>query len=135
MVDKFLDKKYKLTTSENFDEFMKALGVGLVTRKVGNAVSPVVELKKDGDQYLLSSNSTFKNVLLKFKPGEEFDQETADGRKVKSTITVDGSTLHEIQKDANGKETTIERIFTDDEIKMICKVDDIVSTRIYKLQE
>lgn len=26
MVDAFLGKKYKLTTSENFDEFMKALG-------------------------------------------------------------------------------------------------------------
>ncbi|XP_030760274.1 fatty acid-binding protein, muscle isoform X1 [Sitophilus oryzae] len=127
-------KKYKLTTSERFDEYMKALGVGLVTRKVGNAVSPVVELNKDGEDYVLTSNSTFKNVVLKFKPGVEFDQETPDGRKVKATITVDGNTLKEVQKGADGKLTTIDRTFSDDEIKMIMTVGDITATRIYKLQ-
>nr|CAI5860832.1 unnamed protein product [Callosobruchus analis] len=119
MVDAFLGKKYKLDSSENFDEFMRALGVGLVTRKMGNAVSPVVELKKEGDEYVLSSTSTFKNVVLKFKPGVEFDQETPDGRKVKATITVDGNTLKETQKNADGTTTTIDRTFTNDEVKMV----------------
>lgn len=86
---------------------------------MGNAVSPVVDLAKEGDEYVLNSNSTFKNVTIKFKPGVEFDQETPDGRKVKSTITVDGNTLKEVQKDASGKVTTIDRTFTDDEIKMV----------------
>jgi hypothetical protein len=27
---------WKLTTSENFDDLMKELGVGLLTRKIGN---------------------------------------------------------------------------------------------------
>ncbi|KAJ8916595.1 hypothetical protein NQ315_000239 [Exocentrus adspersus] len=132
MVDAFLGKKYKLQSSENFDDFMKALGVSLVTRKLGNAVSPVVELQKEGDEYILTSNSTFKNVVLRFKPGVEFDQETPDGRKVKATITVDGNTLHEVQK--NGKETVIDRTFSDNEIKMVMSVDDITATRVYKVQ-
>lgn len=92
-------------------------GVGLVTRKMGNAVSPVVDLAKEGDEYILSSNSTFKHIVLKFVPGVEFDQETPDGRKVKATITVDGNKLTEIQK--GEKETTIVREFTDDEVKMV----------------
>ncbi|KAJ8929892.1 hypothetical protein NQ314_017376 [Rhamnusium bicolor] len=127
-------KKYKLNTSEKFDDYMKALGVGLVTRKMGNAVSPVVDLQKEGDEYILSSISTFKNVILRFTPGVEFDQETPDGRKVKATITVNGNTLHEVQKGADGKETIIDRTFTDDEVKMVMNVDDITATRIYKLQ-
>lgn len=90
----------------------------MVTRKVGNAVSPVVELNKEGEEYVLTSNSTFKNVVLKFKPGVEFDQETPDGRKVKATITVDGNTLKEVQN-GDGKVTTIDRVFSDDEIKMV----------------
>lgn len=90
-----------------------------MTRKLGNAVSPVVDLQKEGEEYVLSSISTFKNVVLRFKPGVEFDQETPDGRKVKATFTVDGNTLHEVQKNADGKETTIDRTFTDDEIKMV----------------
>lgn len=57
-------------------------GVGLVTRKMGNSISPVVDLKKEGDVYTFSSASTFKNTVITFKLGEEFDEETADGRKV-----------------------------------------------------
>lgn len=86
---------------------------------MGNAVSPVVELSKNGDEYVLTSNSTFKNITTAFKPGVEFDTETPDGRKVKSTITIDGNVLHELQKAADGKTTTIDRTFTADEIKMV----------------
>lgn len=94
--------------------------MGLVTRKVGNAVSPVVDLAKEGDEYVLSSISTFKNVVTRFKPGVEFDQDTPDGRKVKAVITIDGNTLHEVQKDpGSGKETVIDRTFSDDEVKMV----------------
>jgi len=133
-LDGLLGKKYKLSSSDKFDEYMKALGVGLITRKVGNSVSPVVELNKEGDEYILTSNSTFKNVVTKFKPGEEFDQETPDGRKVKATITVEGNTLKEVQKGDDGKLTTIDRTWTDDEIKMVMSAGDITATRIYKIQ-
>lgn len=86
---------------------------------MGNAVSPVVTLQKEGDEYIFTSDSTFKHVELKFKPGVEFDQETPDGRKVKATITIDGNKLHEVQKGSDGKETIIDRTFTDDEVTMV----------------
>lgn len=93
--------------------------MGLITRKVGNTVSPVIDLKKEGDEYILSSSSTFKNVVTRFKPGVEFDEETPDGRKVKATITIEGNTLKEVQKSPDGKVTTIDRTFTDDEVKIV----------------
>ncbi|ENN72097.1 fatty acid-binding protein, liver [Dendroctonus ponderosae] len=133
-LEAILGKKYKLASSEKFDEYMKAVGVGLVTRKVGNAVSPVVELRKEGDEYVLSSSSTFKNTVTKFKPGVELDDVTPDGRPVKATFTVEGNTLKEVQKGADGKVTTIDRIWTDDEVKTVLTLGDIVCTRIYKLQ-
>lgn len=86
---------------------------------MGAAVSPVVELTKNGDEYRLTSSSTFKDVEIKFKLGQEFDQETADGRKVKATITADGPTLHEIQVNGDGSKTTIDRTWTEDTIKMV----------------
>lgn len=125
-----LNKKYKLAKSENFEEVMKALGVGYLTRKVGNTVSPVIELTEADGEYTLTSNSTFKNTVTKFRLGEEFEEETPDGRKVKSIITQDDNKLIHIQK--GEKETKIEREFTDDEVKMIITVEDIVCTRIYK---
>lgn len=124
------NKKYKLETSDKFDEYMKALGVGLVTRKMGNSVSPVVELTENNGEYTLSSSSTFKNSVINFKLGQEFDEETPDGRKVKSVITQEGNKLLQVQK--GDKTTTIEREFSEGEVKMVLKVDDIVCTRVYK---
>lgn len=39
-----------MTSSDNFDEFMKAMGVGLIKRKLANSVSPSTEIidNKDG---------------------------------------------------------------------------------------
>uniref|UniRef100_A0A1B6EXZ5 Lipocalin/cytosolic fatty-acid binding domain-containing protein n=1 Tax=Cuerna arida TaxID=1464854 RepID=A0A1B6EXZ5_9HEMI len=86
--------------------------------------------EKDGE-YTLTSNSTFKNTAIKFRLGEEFEEETPDGRKVQSTITLDGDdTLVHIQKGA--KDSKIIRKFSKDEVKMTLTVDDVVCTRVYK---
>ena len=49
-VEKFIVGRYRMTSSEGFDEFMKALGVGLMKRKLANSVTPVVviEISEDG---------------------------------------------------------------------------------------
>ncbi|XP_050428134.1 fatty acid-binding protein, muscle isoform X2 [Adelges cooleyi] len=131
-MEAYLNKKYKLSSSDKFDEYMKALGVGMITRKVGNSISPIVELNKgDDDKYTLKSTSTFKNTSTVFKMGEQFDEETLDGRKVKSIITQEGNKL--VHKQIGDKvETTIVREFKPDELKMILTVNDIICTRIYK---
>ncbi|XP_050548341.1 fatty acid-binding protein, muscle-like [Daktulosphaira vitifoliae] len=99
---------------------------------MGNCISPVVELtKNDDEKYTLTSNSTFKNTATVFKLGEEFDEETPDGRKVRSIITQDGNTLVHKQK-SDKLETTIIREFKPDELKMVLTVNDITCTRIYK---
>ena len=100
---------------------------------MGSSVSPVVELTENNGLYTLKTTSPFKNSEIKFKLGEEFDEETPDGRKVKSVCTLDGNKLIQIQK--GDKQTTIEREFTPAEMKAIMKVDDIVCTRVYKVQE
>ncbi|XP_046739046.1 fatty acid-binding protein, muscle isoform X2 [Diprion similis] len=129
----FYGKKYKLSTSENFEEFMKALGVGLVTRKMGNSISPTIELTENNGEFSLKTSSTFKNSEIKFKLGEEFDEETIDGRQVKSVMTREGNKFIQVQK--GDKETIIEREFTPTEMKAVMKLGDIVCTRVYKLQE
>lgn len=96
-------------------------GVGLVVRKMGNAASPVVELTKNGDEYTLTSQSTFKNTTTVFKLGEEFEEETPDGRKVKAVVTQEGNKLIHVQK--GEKETTIIREFSEDELKMVSSTE------------
>ncbi|KAB7500991.1 Myelin P2 protein [Armadillidium nasatum] len=127
--------KYKLETSDKFDEFMKELGVGLVMRKMGNAATPTVEITEEDGTYTLKTITTFKTTEIKFKIGEEFEETTADGRVVKATVTQDGTkwTQNQIGDKKKGeKDSILFREFTDDGFKMECKVDDVVCTRFYK---
>lgn len=89
----------------------------MVTRKMGATVSPVVELTEKDGVYTLKTTSTFKNTEIKFKLGEEFDEDTVDGRKVKSVCTLEGDKLIQVQK--GDKDTTIEREFTPTEMKAV----------------
>ncbi|KAI4497708.1 hypothetical protein M0802_007248 [Mischocyttarus mexicanus] len=98
-----LGKCYKLQFSDKFDEYMKALGVSLVTRKMGASVNPVVELTESDGTYTLKTNSPFKSSEIKFKLGEEFEEETPDGRKVKSVCTLEGNKLLHVQKGSLSK--------------------------------
>uniref|UniRef100_A0A3B3BU51 Cellular retinoic acid-binding protein 1 n=1 Tax=Oryzias melastigma TaxID=30732 RepID=A0A3B3BU51_ORYME len=74
---------WNLKESEKFDEYMKALGVGFATRTVGNMTKPTTIISLDGDKMTVKTQSTIKNTELSFKLGEEFDETTADDRKVK----------------------------------------------------
>jgi len=130
-----IEGTYKLDFSENFDEFMKALGVGMVMRKMANSATPVVTITKEEDTYTVKQATTFKTTEIKFKLGEEFEETTADGRVVKSTITLEGNMLkHKQVGDAAKKEkdSTMDREFTDTHMNMFCKVDDITCKRNYK---
>jgi len=126
-------KAYKMTDSENFDGYMKALGVGFVLRKIGNSVTPTVELKKDGETYTLVTSSTFKTSTISFKLGEEFDEETLDGREVKSIITLEGNKL--VQKQGGTPESTIIREFDGNNMVATMTVGDVTCTRKYAAQE
>ena len=64
------------------------LGVGLVTRKMGNAAKPTQEITVNGDAWQIKTVSTFKTTDISFTIGTEFDETTADGRTVKVCIVV-----------------------------------------------
>lgn len=123
---------YKNTESKNFDEYMTALGVGYFTRTIGNSVHPTVELKKNGDKYTLLTTSTFKNSELHFELGKEFEEETLDGRKVKSTMTLDGNKL--IHKMGGKPPSTITREFKENEMIATMKVKGVTATRKYVVE-
>jgi len=105
----------------------------MVTRKMASTVSPIVELTEKDGTYTLKTSSTFKNTEIKFKLNEEFEEETADNRKVKSVCTLEGNKLMHVQK--GQKETTIEREFTPTEMKAVSVLfslnrDNCISIRL-----
>ena len=61
--------RYRLLKTENFDEFMKRLGVGLIKRKLANSVSPqnVIIINDDG-KYQINKHRQFFIKSIKYLP-------------------------------------------------------------------
>ncbi|MEE6520940.1 hypothetical protein FKM82_018933 [Ascaphus truei] len=122
---------WKLVDSQNFDEYMKSLGVGFATRQVGNVTKPTIIISKEGDKVVIKTQSTFKNTEISFKLGEEFDEATADDRNCKSTVSLDGDNLVHVQK-WDGKETKFVREIKDGKMIMTLTFGDVVAVRQYE---
>ncbi|XP_039973759.1 fatty acid binding protein 4b [Xiphias gladius] len=131
MVEQFVGT-WTLTASENFDEYMKAIGVGFATRQMGNMAKPNLVISVDDAGVIsMKSETTFKTTEIKFKMNEEFDETTADGRQAKTTFALENGKL--VQKQTwEGKTTTLEREVQDGKLTAKCVMADIVAVRTYE---
>ncbi|XP_061616474.1 fatty acid binding protein 4a [Phyllopteryx taeniolatus] len=130
MVEKFVGT-WKMVSSENFDDYMKAIGVGFAVRQVGNRTKPSLVVTVD-DQGTVSmkTQSTFKTSEIKFKLNEPFEETTADDRKTRTVFSLENGKL--VQKQCwDGKETSIEREVTDGKLIARCIMGDVVAVRTY----
>lgn len=121
--------KWNMESSENFDNYMKAVGVGTIMAKVGSTAKPTLHISIDGDTWTLKSETTFKTSKVEFKLGQEFDETTVDDRQMKTTFTLDGNKLTQDQKGAIP--STIIREVNGDKMVVTCKAGDVVATRHY----
>lgn len=76
---------------ENFDEFMKELGVGMIMRMAAKGVKPRLVIGENAGKWHIRSESTFRTVSYDFTPGVPFDETTPDGREV--TVSVSHASL------------------------------------------
>ncbi|CAM5116100.1 unnamed protein product [Natator depressus] len=122
---------WKLNSSKNFEDYMRELGVGFATRKIAGVATPNVIISTNGDVITIRTLSTLKNTEMSFKLGEEFEETTADNRKVKSIITLDNGSLVQVQK-WDGKETTLIRKLVDGKLVVKCTMNNVICTRVYE---
>ncbi|CAG9804027.1 unnamed protein product [Chironomus riparius] len=125
------NKKYKLERSENFDDFLKELGVNYLIRKMAGSTTSTVELVKEGDNdYSFNTTSTFRSQSIKFQPGVEFTEKRMDGQEIPCVITFDENKM--IQEQKGDKIVTLIREFTDEELFLTCKVGNVEAKRWFK---
>ncbi|KAE8588330.1 hypothetical protein XENTR_v10022464 [Xenopus tropicalis] len=76
---------WKMKQSDNFEEMLKVLGVNMMLRKIAVAAAskPAVEIKQDGEVFYIKTSTTVRTTEISFKIGEEFDEQTVDGRPCK----------------------------------------------------
>ncbi|XP_023339448.1 uncharacterized protein LOC111709776 [Eurytemora carolleeae] len=132
-----LPGKYKMESSEMFDEFLKALGVGMVRRRLAGSVVPinVVEIDQDG-LYTIKTLTTVRSTEISFRLGEPFIEDTLDGRRATTTATRTGNLLTLDQVGNPGEKNTVFTREVEGDI-MIAKltVENVTCTRVYKRME
>ncbi|XP_008578952.1 PREDICTED: fatty acid-binding protein 12 [Galeopterus variegatus] len=130
MVDQ-LQGTWKSISCKNFEEYMKELGIGRASRKLGCLAKPTVTISTNEDVITIKTKSIFKNNEISFKLGEEFEETTPRGHKTKIMVTSDNDSLIQVQN-WDGKETTIKRKVVDGKMVVESSVNNVVCTRIYE---
>ncbi|KAI1714335.1 lipocalin / cytosolic fatty-acid binding protein family domain-containing protein [Ditylenchus destructor] len=132
MSEKFVGK-WNLLESENFDAYLKHIGIGIIQRKLATSIKPSLLIDVNESHWKMTSVSTFKTHSIEFDLGVEFTEETIDGRKMKSTCTLDDGKLTQVQKkiDAKDKDSTFVRSVDADKLIVEMDSDGIKAKRIY----
>lgn len=65
-------------------------GIDFATRKIAKMLKPQKVIKQDGDSFYIHTTSTFRDYLLQFKIGEEFEEDNKglDNRKCKVRLNI-----------------------------------------------
>merc|ERR1711976_600884 len=98
------------------------------------ASTPTMEITKTGDKWKMVTATALKSVVLEFELGVPFDEDTTDGRKCKTTVTMEGDnkiiTSQKAQKSGQ-KDVTVIREFSDKgiHVQMIC--EDVTSVQFF----
>ncbi|KAL6039672.1 hypothetical protein STEG23_012402 [Scotinomys teguina] len=131
---------WKMRSSENFDELLKALGVNAMLRKVAVAAAskPHVEIRQDGDQFYIKTSTTVRTTEINFKVGEGFEEETVDGRKCRSLPTWENENkIHCTQTllEGDGPKTYWTRELANDELILVsCKKSSYAESTMHAWQ-
>ena len=130
--------KFKRTSANNCEEFLKTLGVSWLIRKAAKVSTPVTEISEAGGEWTIRTSTTLKTVELKFKLGEEFDDVTADGRDVRVKVVFEEGKIITVQKAKHENEKSTrsvgEMIGTEELIYTLSVdgIEDIVCVQKFK---
>jgi len=121
-------------SAEGYEDVLKALNVGFMLRKAATASTPVMTITEAGGKWNMITKTTMKSSEISFELGKEFDEETADGRKCKTTVTVEGNKMILSQKATKPgeKDALAIREFDDDGINYTLTVEGAVSKQRFK---
>jgi len=130
---KLIPGKYNFVSTDKYDEFLEACGVGLAYRDKALHIKNQMEYIDLGNgKWTQKTYSTLKNFEFSFTLGKPFAENTMDGRVCDSVITLQGSTFTHKQT-INGQTFIITREFkANGELVSTFKAKDVVATRIYK---
>ncbi|XP_057188944.1 retinol-binding protein 2b [Triplophysa rosa] len=96
--------KWELESSENLEDYLKALDISFAIRKIALHLRPAKIFTQDGNNFVIKTQSTFKSFELSFTVGVEKEEITEgfDNRVIKTLVTWEGDKLVATQKGEKG---------------------------------
>ncbi|NP_001125017.1 fatty acid-binding protein, liver [Pongo pygmaeus] len=82
--------KYQLQSQENFEAFMKAIGLPEELIQKGKDIKGVSEIVQNGKHFKFTITTGSKVIQNEFTVGEECELETMTGEKVKTVVHLEG---------------------------------------------
>uniref|UniRef100_A0A663DJR6 Fatty acid-binding protein, liver n=2 Tax=Accipitrinae TaxID=8955 RepID=A0A663DJR6_AQUCH len=83
--------KYELQSQENFEPFMKALGLPDDQIQKGKDIKSISEIVQDGKKFKITVTTGSKVLHNEFVIGEECEMEMLTGEKVKAVVQMEGN--------------------------------------------
>ncbi|KAM6071982.1 fatty acid-binding protein, liver isoform 1-T2 [Theristicus caerulescens] len=83
--------KYELQSQENFEPFMKALGLPDEQIQKGKDIKSISEIVQDGNKFKVTVTTGSKVLHNEFTIGEECEMEMLTGEKVKAVVQLEGN--------------------------------------------
>ncbi|NXB40573.1 FABPL protein, partial [Eulacestoma nigropectus] len=83
--------KYELQSQENFEPFMKVLGLPEDQIQKGKDMKSVSEIVQDGKKFKITVTTGSKVLKNEFTIGEENEMEMLNGEKVKAVVQMEGN--------------------------------------------
>lgn len=123
--------RFEMVSSENYGEFLKAAGVGMIQRNLAEKAKPTVEISTSNGRWTIKTLTALKNSEINFALGEEFDEETADGRIARSTITMEGDWITHYQRLGDEELVTVSKCFNTEMVQTYT-TKGVTATRVFK---
>ncbi|KAG8453334.1 hypothetical protein GDO86_000104 [Hymenochirus boettgeri] len=120
--------KYELATQENFEPFMKAIGLPDDQIEKGKDIKSVTEIVQDGKHFTVTVTTGSKVLRNEFTIGQEAELHTPTGDKIKSVVNMEGDNKLIVHLNAITSTTEL----SGDTLTNVLKLNDIVYKRVSK---
>merc|ERR1711973_122572 len=127
---------WKFVSCDNFDDYLKALGIPFPLRKMAILISPTITISKEPDgRYSVNTDAGIRAVTIVFALGESVPETTVDLRNVTSVFTLDeeGAFVW-TSTDKYGVTTVVKRrVLEEDpqEMAVHMEVNGVVATAVF----
>eukprot|EP00070_Physeter_catodon_P001326 XP_007102601.1 fatty acid-binding protein, liver [Physeter catodon] len=120
--------KYQVQSHENFEAFMKAVGMPDDLIQKRKDIKGVSEIVQNGNHFKFTINTGSKVIQNEFTLGEECEMEFLTGEKVKAVVQLEGE--NKLVTTLKGIKSVTE--FNGDTVTSTMTLGDIVFKRISK---